>query len=84
MNNEKREFSALRTFFIILGAIVSIAAVVAGLYYVCKKYFNITFECASDDDECDSEGRFVEEDDSKFVPVCEVSEEPEDDVSFED
>lgn len=72
---EKKENSVLKTFLIIVGAVVSIAAIAAGLYYVFKKYFKITFEC-DECDECDCNGCFVEEDDKAFEPVCDCEEAP--------
>ena len=75
---EKKENSALKTFLIIVGAVVSVAAVVAAVYCLFKKYFKISFECDGCDecDECDCNGCFVEKDDMDFAPACECEDAP--------
>ena len=40
---EKKENSVLKTILIIIGAVVSIAAIAAAVCYLFKKYFKITF-----------------------------------------
>ena len=60
MNENKRYSDGLKALFIVVGAIVTIGAVVAVLYSLFKKYFKITFEtggdccdCFGDDDNCE-------------------------------
>ena len=70
---EKKESSALKTLLIIIGAVVSLAAIFAALYMFFKKYFKISFECDDDYDECDCNGCFVEEDEKKYEPICDLN-----------
>ncbi|MCQ2456997.1 MAG: hypothetical protein MJ096_06550, partial [Clostridia bacterium] len=69
MGNEKK-CGGLKTLFIVIGAVVTVAAVLGVLYSLFKKYFKITFECEDGccdcfDDECSCE------------PVCCCGDEPE-------
>lgn len=67
-NNNKR--SSLSTFFIIIGAIVSIGAVLVMLYTFFKKYFKISFECDGDGDtECFDDEDFGDEE-ANYEPIC--------------
>ena len=77
MNNncEKRSSDALKALFIVVGAIVTIGAVVAVLYSLFKKYFKITFETGADDC-CDCFG-----DDCGCEPICYCGD---DDLDFEE
>ena len=72
---EKKEHSALKGFLIFVGAVVSLAAIAAAIYYVFKKFFKITFE-TDECDECDCNGCFVEEDDKAFEPICDCEDAP--------
>lgn len=70
MHIMEKKRSSLSTFFIIIGAIVSIGAVLVMLYTFFKKYFKITFECDGDDDtECFDDEDFGE-DDGNYEPIC--------------
>ncbi len=60
--------SSLKTLFAIIGALVSIAAVVVVLYTIFKKYCKITFECDGNCDGCDEE--CFEEDCDSYEPIC--------------
>ena len=48
---ENKTYDALKVVLIIIGALVSIGALVAVAYTVFKKYFEVTFDC--DDCCCD-------------------------------
>ena len=48
---DKKLSDGLKALFIVVGAIVTIGAVIAVLYNVFKKYFKISVECGDDDDE---------------------------------
>jgi len=85
MGNKK--CCSLKTFFIIIGAVVSIGALIAVLYTVFKKYFKITFECDGDCDCCEEE--CFECDEGSYEPICCCHEEDtvaeeagEDEISF--
>ena len=60
MNENKRYSDGLKALFVVVGAVVTIGAVVAVLYSLFKKYFKITFETGADDccdcfgDDCDN------------------------------
>ncbi len=69
--------NTLKTFFIIVGAVVSIAAIFAVLYTVFKKYFKVTFECDDCDCDCCDEGCFEEAEDYEPVCCCECADEEE-------
>lgn len=73
---EKKENSVLKTVLIIIGAVVSIAAIAAAVCYLFKKYFKITFN-TNECDECDCNGCFVENDDMDFAPECDYDGAPE-------
>jgi len=69
MGNKKNH--SLRTFFVIIGAIVSIGAILVVLYAILKKYFKITFACEDDCDCCDCcdcDECFEEE--ANYEPIC--------------
>ena len=66
MKNEKGMGETLKVIFIIIGALVSIAALVAVVYTIFKKYFQVTFECDGDCDDCDD--CFDEEE--NYEPIC--------------
>lgn len=68
---ETKTYEALKVVFIIIGAIVSIGALVAVAYTVFKKYFQVTFDC---DDCCDCEDCFCECDDCEPICCCEGAE----------
>lgn len=59
----------LKTIFVIIGAVVSIAALVAVLYTVFKKYFQVSFECDGDCCDCGEEC-FADGEEESFEPIC--------------
>jgi len=73
--NGKRYSDGLKALFIIVGAIVTIGAVLAVLYSLFKKYFKITFETGADDC-CDCFG----DDCGSCEPICYCGD---DDLDFE-
>ena len=79
MNNceNKKGSDALKGLFIVVGAIVTIGAVVAVLYGLFKKYFKITFETGADDC-CDCFG-----DVCGCEPICYCGEDDIDDTEDE-
>ena len=52
---ENKKCCSLKTIFVIVGAVVSIGALVLVLYTVFKKYFKVTFDCDCDCDCCGDE-----------------------------
>ena len=66
--------NALKTVLIIIGALVSISAIVVVLYTVFKKYFKVTFEC-DDCDCCCGDDCFEEVEDYEPICCCECVEE---------
>ena len=78
MNCEKKENSALKTILVVIGAIAAVGAIAAGVYYLIKKYFKVSFDNDDCDecDECDCNGCFVEEDDRAFEPICDCNDTP--------
>ncbi|MBE6569670.1 MAG: hypothetical protein E7658_05580 [Ruminococcaceae bacterium] len=75
--------NALKTFFIIIGAIVSIGAIVAVLYTVFKKYFKVTFECDDCDCGCCGDDCFEEDEDYEPICCCECAEEEAEEAADE-
>ena len=65
---KKDNSSLLKSIFVAIGALVSIAALVVVVYTVFKKYFKVTFECDDCCDECEDEC-FADEDE-EFEPIC--------------
>ena len=49
---ENKSTSALKVVFIIIGALVSIAALALVIYTVFKKYFQVTLDCDNCDCDC--------------------------------
>lgn len=76
MKKERSTFEALKVIFIIIGAVVSIGALIAVAYTVFKKYFRITFECDGDCCDC-GDDCFCEDED--FEPICCCAQEDEED-----
>ena len=74
MKDERSTLGALKVIFIIIGAVVSIGALVAVVYTVFKKYFKVTFECDGDCCDCEDDC-FCEEE--NFEPICCCEEEEE-------
>lgn len=66
MRREKNTGEVLKIIFVIIGAVVSIGALVAVAYTVFKKYFQVTFECDGDCGDCDD--CFAEEE--VYEPIC--------------
>ncbi len=61
----------LKTIFTVIGALVSIAAVLVVLYTIFKKYCKITFECDGNCEGCDGcDEECFEEDCDCFEPIC--------------
>ncbi len=73
MKKERSTGELLKVILIVIGAVVSIGALVAVAYNVFKKYFRVTFEC--DGDCCDCDDCF--EDEEVYEPIC-CCEEDED------
>ena len=69
MKNENRD-GLLKTLFVVIGALVSIAALIALAYTLFKKYFQVTFECEGDGGIEDDGDPFAENDDMPFEPIC--------------
>lgn len=67
MKKDKSCESSLKNIFIVIGAIVSLAALAVVLYTIFKKYFQVTFECGNCD-ECDED--CFGEDDADYEPIC--------------
>ena len=68
---ENKKCCSLKTIFMIIGAIVSIAAVIVVAYTIFKKYFKITFDCdgnCADCDGCDEE--YFEDECEAYEPIC--------------
>ena len=55
MKNENRD-GLLKTLFTVIGALVSICAVIALAYVLFKKFFQVTFECDEGDGGLAEEG----------------------------
>lgn len=66
MKKERTTGDILKVVFVVIGALVSIGALVAVVYTVFKKYFQVTFEC--DGDCCDCDDCFADEE--VYEPVC--------------
>lgn len=69
MKNENRD-GLLKTIFVVIGAIVSIAALIALAYALFRKYFQVTFECDGDSGIADDDDPFAEDADQSFEPIC--------------
>ena len=69
---ESKSMETIKIILIVIGAIVSIAAVLAVAYSIFKKYFEVKFECDGDCDacDCDCEDCFPEVDVDDAEPVC--------------
>ena len=77
---KKDNSSLLKTVFVAIGALVSIAALGVVVYTVFKKYFKVTFECDGCCDACEDDC-FADED-ACYEPICccedeEIAEEAE-------
>ena len=48
MKKEKSTIETLKVIFVVIGAVVSLAALAAVVYTIFKKYFQVTFECDGD------------------------------------
>ena len=69
MRNENRD-GFFKTLFIVVGASVSICAMVAIAYVLFKKFFQVTFECEGDGGIEDEDDPFAEDEDRAFEPIC--------------
>ena len=70
MKNENRD-GVLKTLFTIIGALVSLCAVIALAYVLFKKYFQVTFECDEGDGGiADGDDPFADDEDRAFEPIC--------------
>ena len=69
MKNENRD-GLLKTLFVVIGALVSIAGLIALAYVLFKKYFQVTFECEGDGGIEEDEDPFAEDEDKPFEPIC--------------
>ena len=52
MKQNGKTMEAVKVVLIIVGALVTLAALAAVAYTIFKKYFQVTFECDGDCDEC--------------------------------
>lgn len=73
MRKERSTGEVLKVIFVIIGAVVSIGALVAVAYTVFKKYFQVTFECDGDCGDCDD--CFADEEVYEPICCCEEDEE---------
>ncbi len=81
MKRERTTGDVLKLIFVIVGAVVSIAALAAVVYTVFKKYFKVTFECDGECDDCDECGCFDDRDSDDCEPTyTEDEEEPAEDA----
>lgn len=64
---KKSTGEVLKVFFVIVGVVVSLSALVAVAYTVFKKYFQVTFECDGDCEDCDD---CFGEEEGDFEPIC--------------
>ena len=69
MKNENRD-GLLKTLFAVIGALVSLAVLIALAYTLFKKYFQVTFECEGDGGIEDDGDPFAEDEDMPFEPIC--------------
>ena len=76
MKNENRD-GLLKTLFVVIGALVSIAGLIALAYVLFKKYFQVTFECEGDGGIEAEEDPFAEDEDKPFEPICCCDEDEE-------
>ena len=76
MKNENRD-GLLKSLFVVIGALVSLAAAIALAYVLFKKYFQVTFECEGDGGIADDEDPFAEDADRSFEPICCCDDEEE-------
>ena len=76
MKNENRD-GLLKTLFVVIGALVSIAGLIALAYILFKKYFQVTFECEGDGGIAEEEDPFAEDEDKPFEPICCCDEDEE-------
>ena len=83
MRQENRD-GFFKTLFTVIGALVSLCAVIALAYVLFKKYFQVTFECDEGDGGiAEEEDPFADEEDRSFEPICCCDEDaaPEEDES---
>ena len=88
MNYEKRD-GFFKTLFVVIGAVVSLCAVIALAYVLFKKYFQVTFDCGDEGEsfDADDDDYFADEEDEAFEPIlcCDEDEEeaaPEEEEAF--
>ena len=85
MKNEKRYSDGIKALFVVVGAVVTIGAVLFTLYTIFKKYFKITFDCdgnCADCDGCDEE--CFEEECESYEPICCCQDDEEDEDAAEE
>ncbi len=82
MNYEKRD-GFFKTLFVVIGAVVSLCAVIALAYVLFKKYFQVTFDCEGDGGIADGDNPFADEEDEAFEPICCCDEEDAGEASDE-
>ena len=68
MKKEKSTIETLKVIFVVIGAVVSLAALAAVVYTIFKKYFQVTFECDGDCDDCGDD--CFGECESNYEPIC--------------
>ncbi len=66
----KKENSSctLKSIFVVIGALVSLAALAVVVYTIFKKYFKVTFECDGSCDGCEDE--CFDDEDACYEPIC--------------
>ena len=78
---ENKKCCSLKTIFMIIGAVVSITAVVAVVYTVFKKYFQVTFDCDGNCEGCDGcDDEYFAEDEESYEPICCCQDDDEDEA----
>ena len=78
MKDGRRAGEFLKIVFVIIGAAVSVAAIAAVAYTLFKKYFQVTFDCDSAEDNGEDD-YFADEEDKDFEPICCCEEDEEED-----
>ena len=75
MKQTGKTTEAVKIILIVIGALVSLAAIAAVAYTIFKKYFQVTFECDGDCDTCDD--CFADVDDGDELECSYAEEEKE-------
>ncbi len=75
MKQNGKSTEAVKIILIVIGALVSLAAIAVVAYTIFKKYFQVTFECDGDCDTCDD--CFADMDDNEELECSYAEEEKE-------